>query len=299
MIDEGVASAQSRLHPLIDGLRGTMLRVSIYTPLLLVVAYFVVLYVYPISRLLLGSFLDPGLSLANYYRFFRSPVYLNRLVYTVRVAFGVALCCLVLGYPLAYLLTRVSSATRSLLMAMIIMPMWISVLVRTYAWMVLLGRAGVLNRVLQGIGITSQPVGLMYNTFAVFFGMVSMLLPYTVLPMYSVMDSIDGSLVKAASNLGATPFQSFRHIFFPLSLPGVASGGLLVFIIALGFYITPALLGGPGNLMIANLIDITVNRLLDWGFGAAQSVILLIVALAIFYVYNRYLGLDKLLGGVS
>jgi ABC-type spermidine/putrescine transport system permease subunit I len=147
------------------------------------------------------------------------------------------------------------------------------------------------------LGLISKPLGLMYNLFGVTLGMIHVLLPYMVLPLYGVMEGIDRSLPKAAQNLGATPFKAFWKVFVPLSLPGVGAGCILVFVIALGFFITPALLGGGKVIMISNLIDSQVTQLLNWGFAAAISLFLIVVTLAIFFLSNRYLGLARMWGG--
>lgn len=290
---------QRSLLPDARQVRQFLARVAVLLPVIIVLVYMLVLYISPISKMLTLSVYDPEFTLEHYQHFFSSSIYMNRLIFTFKVAFGVTLFCILLGYPMAYLLTNTSDRVRNALLAMVVMPMWISILVKTYAWMVLLGRDGIVNQALLSLGVVESPVRLMHNTFAVFFGMISMLVPYTILPMYSVMEGIDKNLLKAAQNLGANGFQTFRKVFFPLSLPGVAGGGLLVFILALGFYITPVLLGGPSDLMLANLIDIQINKLLEWGFGATISVILLVVAMIMFYIYNRYLGLDQLMGGLS
>jgi ABC-type spermidine/putrescine transport system permease subunit I len=295
----GTKKSKQAGNPGVLALNRYVMRFGILLPVVVVLVYMILVYLYPISKMFLLSLFDPEFTWEHYQHFFGSPVYLNRLFFTLKVAAGVTAACIILGYPMAYLLTNAPARIRNIMMALVVMPMWISILVKTYAWMVLLGRTGIVNEALVGIGLLATPARLMHNTFAVVFGMVSMLIPYTILPMYSVMQGIDRNLLQAAQNLGANGFQTFRRIFFPLSLPGVAGGGLLVFILALGFYITPVLLGGPSDLLLANLIDVQINKLLEWGFGAAIAVVLLSVAMVLFYIYNRYLGLDKLVGGIS
>jgi ABC-type spermidine/putrescine transport system permease subunit I len=269
-------------------------------PLIPALVYLLVFYLYPLSRMILLSFRVPkegGWTLDHYLHFFTAAIYLDRMLFTFKIALIVTVLCILLGYPVAYLLSSVPTRVRNLLLIMVVVPFWTSILVRTYAWMVLLGRAGIINQFLQSFGLIETPLKLMHNTFGVYVGMVYVLLPFTILPMYSVMERIDRALLQAALNLGASRWQTFWRVFFPLSLPGVASGALLVFIIALGFYITPALLGGVSDVMISNLIDTQINSLLDWEFGSAISVVLLVMALIVFYLYNRFLGLDRLLGG--
>ncbi len=269
-------------------------------PLVPAVLYLLIFYLYPLSRMILLSFQEPkggGWTFMHYVHFFTSSIYLDRLLFTFQIVLVVTVLCVLLGYPVAYLLSTTPTRIRNLLLIMVVIPFWTSILVRTYAWMVLLGRAGIINQFLSSMGLIDTPLKLMHNTLGVYIGMVHVLLPFTILPMYSVMERIDRALLQAALNLGANRWHTFWQIFFPLSLPGVASGALLVFIIALGFYITPALLGGTSDIMISNLIDTQINSLLDWEFGSAISVVLLVMALIVFYVYNRFLGLDRLLGG--
>ena len=253
-------------------------------------------YIYPISRMLLISFFDPEFTLKNYTHFFQVSAYYRVLLSTFEMSMSVTLICLVLGYPVAYVLSSRSSRLTRLLMILVVLPFFTAILVRTYAWMVILGRNGILNQLLLQIGIISTPLKLMHNLFGVYTGMVHILLPFMILPLYSVMVSIDTSLLRAAENLGASPFQVFRHVFLPLSLPGIGGGSLLVFIIALGFFITPSLLGGISDVMISMFIETQVNQLLNWGFASAMAVLLLLITLTIFYVYNRFFGIDRMIG---
>jgi len=182
-------------------------------------------------------------------------------------------------------------------MILVLIPFWTSILVRTYAWMVLLQRQGVFNRWLLELGLIDEPLRMMYNRIGVLVGMTHVLLPFMVLPTYAVMRGIDRNLLRAAANLGASPLQSFLRVFLPLSLPGVAAGSLLVFILALGFFITPALMGGRTDMMIAQLIETQIRTQLNFAFAAALATVLLVVTLIIFAIYNRLLGLDKMFGG--
>ncbi|MBW2058427.1 MAG: ABC transporter permease [Deltaproteobacteria bacterium] len=262
-------------------------------PVLLLLTF----YAYPIARMLTISFFDPDFTLKHYMHFFKIPAYSRVLVETFKMAASVTVFCLVLGYPVAYLLANIPPRVRNLLMILVILPFMTAILVRTYAWMVILGRNGLVNQFLIKSGITSSPLKLMHNLFGVYVGMVQILLPFMIFPLYSVMVGIDKGLMKAAENLGANPVQVFLRIFLPLSLPGVGGGGLLVFIIALGFFITPALLGGVSDVMISMFIETQVNTLLNWGFASAMSVILLIITLVLFSVYTRYFGVDRTFGG--
>jgi len=175
----------------------------------------------------------------------------------------------------------------------------ISLLVRNYSWIIVLQRNGVINLLLKSFGLIDQPLILLHNKFSTMVGMTHIFTPYIIFPIYSVMMGIDLNLEKAAQNLGATRWQTFWRVTFPLSLPGIGAGALLVFIMALGFFITPALLGGRKELMLSNLIEIQVVDLLNWPFASAMSVVLLVVTLIIFFIYNRYLGVERLWGGVK
>jgi putative spermidine/putrescine transport system permease protein len=201
------------------------------------------------------------------------------------------------AYPLFQLLSSVPPKTLNLLMILVVIPFWTSILVRTYAWMVLLGRKGIINNLLLSLGTIHSPIKLMYNLLGVNIGMVHILLPFAILPMYSVMKGIDRNLLKAAQNLGASPTRSFFKVFLPLSLPGVGASVLLTFILALGFFITPALLGGLRDVMISMLIETQVGELLNWGFASALAVILILITLIIFFIFNRFLGFEKMWGG--
>jgi putative spermidine/putrescine transport system permease protein len=179
-------------------------------------------------------------------------------------------------------------------MIVVVLPFFTSVIVRTYAWMVLLGRTGLVNQSLTALGLAPGPLPLLYNQAGVLVGMTYVLLPYMVLTLYSVMRGIDGALIRAAYGLGASRLQVFRRIFLPLSLPGVAGGTLLVFILSLGFFITPALMGGPADMMIAMLIEREVEITLNWAFASALAVILLALTLVGFVGYNRIIRLDRI-----
>ncbi|ACZ40698.1 ABC transporter permease [Sphaerobacter thermophilus] len=255
------------------------------------------LFVYPIGRLLVTSFFDPDFTLEHYQRIFSVPVYLRVMQTTLSIAALVTVICLLLAYPLAYFLSTLSARASRILIIFVLVPFWTSILVRTYAWMVLLQKQGVLNRWLLELGVIQEPLALMYNRVGVTVGMVHVLLPFMVLPLFAVMRGIDRSLLRAAQNLGASPVQTFLRVFLPLSLPGVGAGVLLVFVLSLGFYITPALMGGRKDLMIAQLIEQQIRTQLNWPFASALALVLLVVTIVIMTIYNRLLGLDKMFGG--
>ncbi len=258
----------------------------------------VVLFVYPIARLLVTSvYADGQFTLEHYRRIVEVDLYLRVLRTTFVIALQVTGICLALGYPLAYFLASLRPRTARLLMILVLIPFWTSILVRTYAWMVLLQRQGVVNRWLLELGLIDEPLRMMYNRIGVLVGMSHVLLPFMVLPTYAVMRGIDRTLLRAAANLGASPVQAFLRVFLPLSLPGVAAGSLLVFILALGFFITPALMGGRTDMMIAQLIETQIRTELNFSFAAALAAVLLVITLVIFVIYNRLLGIDKMFGG--
>ena len=249
-----------------------------------------VLFVYPIGRLVYLSAFAPAFTLQHYAKLASASVYARILVNSLEISVTVTLLALVLGYPLAFLLATARPRAAGLMLAGIVLPLWTSVLVRTYAWMVLLGRRGLVNEALQSAGVLDAPLPLLYNRLGVTIGMVHVLLPFMVLPIYSVMKGVDVDLLKAAQNLGASRWQSFVRVYLPLSASGVAAGGLLVFVTALGFFVTPALLGGRGDMMIAMLIETQVRELLDWGFASALAVTLLAVTAGILLLVQRVLG---------
>jgi ABC-type spermidine/putrescine transport system permease subunit I len=265
--------------------------------LLPAVVVLAVLFAYPLLGIVNRSVYKAGYTLDMYRQIFRVPVYLQVLLATFKVSALVTIVCLALGYPLAYVLATRRPRTAQLLMIIVVLPFFTSIIVRTYAWMVLLGRNGVVNQYLIALGFTDKPLLLLYNQGGVVIGMSYVLLPYMVLTVYSVMRSIDPRLVRAAHSLGASRLQAFRRVFLPLSLPGIAGGTLLVFILSLGFFITPALMGGPGDMMIAMLIEREVEITLNWSFASALAVILLALTLVGFAGYNRIVRLERIFEG--
>ena len=266
-------------------------------------------YGYPVAVMLLRSFNDPTWGPENFLPLVRirshfdflglalpMNAYLRVMTITLQVALVVTVVTLLLGYPVAYVLAAIPASRANLLMIFVLIPFWTSILVRSYAWMVLLGQEGLINKALVGLGLVDAPVQLLNTRLAVYVGMIHILLPFMILPLYAVMRGIDRNLLRAAENLGARPSAVFRHVFLPLSLPGVGAGCLLVFILALGFYITPALLGGQRDVMISMLIQQQV-ALLKWGLASALALVLLVVALAVYVGFTRVLGVERLYGG--
>jgi ABC-type spermidine/putrescine transport system permease subunit I len=216
---------------------------------------------------------------------------------TFDISVLVTAASLLLGYPVAYVLATAGARVRTILLLLVILPYWLDYIVRSYSWMVLLGRMGLVNRALMDLGLTAEPLSILYTRWSVAVGMVQILLPLMVLTLYAAMLRIDQSLLLAAAAHGARPWQSFWRVFFPLSLPGVYGACLLTFVTSLGFYITPALLGGRKDTMISQLIVTVSSEMLDWSLASAVSVVLLLASLAILVVYNRFFSIDRLWGG--
>lgn len=263
-------------------------------PLLLLlpgVALLCLAFALPIAVLLSRSVFDPGLTLMHYRRMFEVPQYLAVLGYSFQIAALSTFVTLLLGYPYAYVLTMASPLWRATLISLVLLPFWTNILVRCYSWMLILQTKGLLNTLLvDWLGIFSQPLELMYNSIGVLVGMAHYLLPPMVLILYSVMKSIDLTLVEAAEGLGAPPFRSFWRVFLPLSMPGIRAATILVFVLSLGFFVTPALLGGRRDMTIAMLIDTQFSELLNWGFGSALAVVLLAITVGGLMLYYTALG---------
>jgi ABC-type spermidine/putrescine transport system permease subunit I len=242
----------------------------------------------PLMVMLGQSFVDAtGFTLARFREVFEASAYLKVLASTFRIALITTAVCVLIGYPLAYWLRRLPTRWQVVALALVVIPFWISILVRTYAWIVVLGNAGIVNRALLALGLIESPVSFLYNELGVIIGTVNVLLPFLVLPLFAAMLKIDEQLLRAAESLGASPWTVFWKIFFPLSVPALAAGGVLVFILTLGFFITPAVLGGGRVSMIANMLDLFVNQMPNWDLASAISAVLLVVTLALFALYLR------------
>lgn len=269
----------------------TMSRATAAPGFLLVVPLLVVMAVgfnLPLLMMLGKSVVgESGVTLDHFAEIFRVPAYLQVLASTFRVALITAVCCVLLGYPLAYWLRGLSARWQMVALAAVVVPFWVSILVRTYAWIVVLGNAGIVNRTLQALGWTDEPIAFLYNQLGVIIGTVNVLLPFLVLPLFAAMLKIDPQLIRAAETLGASNWTAFRRVFFPLSLPALAAGAILVFILTLGFYITPAILGGGRVPMISNMLDLLVNQQPNWELAATISTVLLGVTLVLFVMYLR------------
>jgi len=252
------------------------------------VAFMLLAFNLPIVLMLGWSIGAPPDVLAHYGQMLERAVYLKVLANTFRIAAIATVVCVLLGYPLAYWMRSLLPGRQLLAVALVVLPFWISILVRTYAWIVILGNDGLVNRSLQGLGLIA-PVSFLYNQFGVVLVTANVLLPFLVLPLFAAMLKLDDRLLQAAASLGASRRTIFWRVFFPLTLPSLAAGAILVFILTLGFFITPAILGGGRVPMIANMLDLLINRLPRWELSAAISTVLLILTLACYAAY-RWVG---------
>jgi ABC-type spermidine/putrescine transport system permease subunit I len=253
-----------------------------------------VFFLLPLLGIVIRSFFYNGAGLGNYRRILTDTGTLRSLLYTFETALIVTIASLILSYPVAFVVNRARRGVLNLAMAVIIIPFWTSSVVRTYAWIVFLQRHGILNEVFLYLGLISRPLKLMNSGIGTQIAMIHIMLPFMLLPLLSGMRSIDQNLLRAAAVLGASPIRQFLYVFLPLSLSGVAAGCLLVFISSLGFYVTPALIGGP-NMMVAVLIEQQASRLLDWPLASALATILLAVTCVLFFAYEA--AIRRLQGG--
>jgi ABC-type spermidine/putrescine transport system permease subunit I len=238
--------------------------------------------------------------LANYQRFFAGEANVRVLGNTFWIAGLSTIACLLIGYPYAYLMNLVRPRVAGLLLIAVLVPFWSSLLVRTFAWDVILRDTGIVNRTLIGLGLVNGPLPLLGETHSVILGMTQVLLPFMVLPIYTVMRRIDPEYGKAAANLGASPIRAFLRVSLPLSLPGMIAGCLLVFVLALGFYITPAILGSPKNTMLSEFIVLKATTgSLDWGLASAMAMVLLVLTLVVLFVASRFVRVRDVFGSID
>lgn len=259
-----------------------------------VTLWMLLFFIFPLIFILIISFATRGLyggveysfTLENYVRFF-DPLYLKVLWESILIAGFTTVICLVFGYPFAYIVARAPRKYRNILLMLIIIPFWTNSLIRTYAWIVLLRTEGVFNTILLKLGIISEPLQMLYNYGAVMVGLAYTLFPFMVLPLYASIEKLDKSLLEAASDLGAKPWQTFIRITLPLTMPGIVAGCLLVFIPTLGLFFIPDLMGGSKSMLIGNLIKNQFLTARDWPFGSAASIILMVLTLIFILIYLR------------
>jgi putative spermidine/putrescine transport system permease protein len=257
------------------------------------------LYVYPILQVLAISVTEPKPGLANYGELFESGAVQRVLWTTARICVVTTAIAVLLGYIVSYVMTAGSERLQRAILAIVVLPLWISALVRAFAWVVLLRREGIVNLVLQSLGIAHAPVALVWNDVGVTIGMVHYMLPYAILPLYANMRDIDRRCIAAARGLGASRLQAFRRIFLPLSLSGIVAATALVLVYSLGFFIIPAILGGGKTLMIAEYIWLQISELLNWGRGTMLAVVLLATVFALLGAVTWLVGAKRLFGGSS
>jgi putative spermidine/putrescine transport system permease protein len=253
-------------------------------------------FVAPIAALLALSFTANGGAEVNYSRFLSQPVYLQVLQRTLVMGAATAFICLLLGYPVAYRLANAGPRGRALLLAFILIPFWTNLLVRSYGWLVLLNPKGILNRYLVDWGLVGEPLNLVHNSTGALIGMVQIMLPYLILPLAATMMRVNAEQLRAARSLGARPLAVFLYVYFPLTLPGVMAGLVLVFTVSLGFFVIPAILGGTRDIFLAQLIEFNINYSLNWGFAGALSLLLVATTLALFWAGDRWFGLRAVWG---
>lgn len=258
------------------------------------ILFLVLAFGIPLVMIIVRSLTDP--SPENYLGVLTDPVYRASLWRTVEIAVMVTILSVVIGYPVAYVMARSSRGVMIFLLAVLMLSFWTSLLVRTFAWQVILNNTGIINSFLMDLGVIQAPLPLIRNLFAVFVGMVHILMPYAILAMYASLRSIPAEVEQAAQSLGARPSKVFLRVTLPLSLPGVVAGGVLVFVLSLGFYITPALLGGPQDALISQSIVLQVQQYLQPGMGSAMAVVLVLLVLVVLFLATRFVGLGRILG---
>ncbi|MEH2519388.1 putative spermidine/putrescine transport system permease protein [Bradyrhizobium sp. AZCC 1610] len=273
--------------------REQRLMLALALPALLVILLLVVL---PVGWLAWQSVYHNGFTLENYRRIWSEDIYWRSFALTFEISLLVTLLALLLGYPIAYAASIAPKRWGIIILALVVLPFWTSVLVRAYAWLALLQRTGVINQLLRQLGVIDEPLALVHNSFGTIVATLHILLPFMVLPLYATMQQIPRDLMQAGASLGAGPMLTFWRIFLPLSLPGVLAGSTLVFVLTLGFYITPELLGGGRTIMISMLVSRNVELYDQWGAASAVGVVLLVAVGAVFFAVSRFIPLDRVLG---
>ena len=262
------------------------------------IATFIVVVV-PVSWLFYLSVIgaDGGYSMENYIRMVESKSYARIFLTTFEISLITTIICILIGYPLAYFLSQLPERAANLCMLAVLLPFWTSLLVRTYAWLVLLQKKGLINNWAIDLGLWDTPLKLAHNMNGTVIGMVHIMVPFLILPVYGSMKVINRDYLKASANLGATPAYTFRKVFLPLSLPGLLAGTLIVFILCLGFYVTPAILGGGRVIMVSMQITNNIELFFNWGAASALGVVLFVITMLILLVSARLLRLERILGG--
>ena len=270
-----------------------LVMIGLTIPYLLIV---ILLIIVPIGWLFGTSFVDQdgSFTFKHYIRLVESKAYYRIFITTFEISIFTTLICILIGYPLTYFISQLPRRFANLCMIAVLIPFWTSLLVRTYAWLVLLQRKGLLNNFGIELGLLSEPLPLMHNMTGTLIGMVHIMLPFLILPLYANMRAIDTDYLKAASSMGANQLRAFWTIFFPLSVPGLLAGSLIVFVICLGFYVTPAVLGGGKVIMVSMKIQSNIELFFSWGAASALGVVLLVLTIAILYIASKFVSLDQM-----
>ncbi|MBB4009982.1 ABC transporter permease [Allorhizobium taibaishanense] len=261
-------------------------RSSTLPALVLILIFFVL----PVLALLARSVTEPVLGLGNYVELLGSSTYIKIFFNTFFVSALVTVISLLIGFPVAWALAIMPQRLASVIFAIVLLSMWTNLLARTYAWMVLLQRTGVINKALLGLGVIDKPLIMVNNLTGVTIGMTYIMLPFIIIPLYGVIRKIDPALLQAAALCGANRRQALTSVLIPLAMPGMAAGGLMVFVMSLGYFVTPSLLGGTSNMMLAELIAQFVQSLVNWGMGGAAAFVLLVVTLSLYALQLRLFG---------
>ena len=258
-----------------------------------------VILVIPVGWLFFVSFIgaDGQFSMENYERMITRKSYFRIFITTFKISLFATALCILIGYPLAYFMSQLPNRIANLCMITVLLPFWTSLLVRTYAWLVLLQKRGLVNDWAISLGLWDEPIKMVHNMTGTLIGMVHIMLPFLILPVYSAMKQIDRDLIKAASNLGASPRRAFWTVFFPLSTPGLFAGALMVFVLCLGFFVTPAVLGGGKVIMVSMKIVSNIELFVNWGAASALGVVLLTLTVFVLWIASRFLNLENIAGG--
>jgi len=252
--------------------------------------------VYSVSIRTSGGGIQPAFTLQSYRHILTSSYYLGIIWQTLVVSVKVTLICLVVSYPVAYWLAAAAPRWKSVLLLLLLVPWWTSILVKNFAWVDILQERGMVNAALAWLGVLHHPLRMLYSDFSVEVGLVHLLIPFMILPLFATLDKLEVQLLEAAENLGAAPLAAFWEVTLPLSLPGIASGAILTFILAFGSFVIPALLGGSGNWMVALAIQDQFLNAFNWPLGSALAIVVLLIVLVLVLIFNRLVGLERIWG---
>ncbi len=294
LTDTGTSAAQEGIALFKRRRRNRILGLTLPGSLWLFVFFAVPMFF--VLRTSFNSFVDAQIiqdfTFANFGRVFSEFLYAKVLLKSLLTGFVVTILCLVLGYPVAHFIARKARHNREILFLGLIIPFWTSLVVRTYAWKILLGNSGVVNHHLMELGIIDTPLKMLFSTTAVVIGLVHVFLPFMILPLYASIENLDGSLEEAAQDMGANRVQTFIKVVVPLTMPGIATGCMLTFLMTVNSFLTPNILGGPSDAMISNVIQSEFFGTFNWPFGSALSIVFLLFALGFVFIYNQIFDLE-------